>query len=146
MAVRRSVWVALNGFDPSLGAGSRFHSAEELDFVIRALEAGYWAYETDRAQVVHWGFQQRSEKSALAYNYCFGIGAVYLKHLKCSQWRVLLPLVRLACRWAFRGPRVSYGEPPDRLARLQGFLKGAVAGWRTPVDGSAVLYRPHEEA
>ena len=80
MALRKSVWAELGGFDLLLGAGGRFRAGEELDLVIRALEAGHWVYETDRAEVVHWGARQISQKSALAYDYSLGIGAVYLKH------------------------------------------------------------------
>jgi glycosyltransferase involved in cell wall biosynthesis len=141
MALRKSAWVSLGGFDPLLGAGSRFQSAEELDFVIRALESGHWVYETSRAEVVHAGFRPNARKSVLAYEYCFGIGAVYMKHLKCGRWKVLLPLVQLAFRWVLRNPVVSYGTPPARMPRLQGFLYGAVAGWRTPVDRVAVRFR-----
>lgn len=141
MALRKSVWASLGGFDALLGAGSPFHSAEDLDFVIRALGAGHWVYETASAQVVHVGFRPNGRKSVLAYEYCFGIGAVYLKHLKCGRWEVLLPLVQLAFRWALRNPVVHYGAPPNRMPRLRGFLYGVVAGCRTPVDRSAVLYR-----
>jgi glycosyltransferase involved in cell wall biosynthesis len=146
MALRKSAWSSLGGFDPLLGAGSRFHAAEELDFVIRALDAGYWVYETASAEVVHTGFRPNGQKSALAYAYCFGIGAVYLKHLKCGHWKVLVPLAQLAFRWALRQPVVQYGTPPDRWPRLRGALEGAVAGCRTPVDRAALLYRPRAEA
>jgi glycosyltransferase involved in cell wall biosynthesis len=146
MALRKSVWASLGGFDPLLGAGSRFHSAEELDFVIRALGAGHWVYETASAAVVHKGFRLNARKSVLAYEYCVGIGAVYLKHLRCGRWEVLLPLLQLAFRWALGNPVVHYGTPPDRMPRLRGFLYGAVAGCRTPVDRAAVLYRPDGEA
>jgi len=142
MALRKSAWASLGGFDPLLGAGSRFHSAEELDFVIRALGAGHWVYETASAEVVHAGFRPNARKSALAYQYCFGIGAVYMKHLKCGRWEVLLPLLQLAFRWLLKSPVVHYGTPPARMPRLRGFLRGAIAGWRTPVDRAAVLYQP----
>lgn len=141
MALRKSVWVALGGFDSQLGAGSRFHSAEELDFVIRALEGGFWVHETNRADVIHMGFRPNARKSALAYEYCFGIGAVYAKHLKCGRWEVLGPLLQLARRWALGSPVVQYGKPPDKTPRLRGFLHGAVLGCRTPVNRHAVLYR-----
>ena len=145
MALRKSAWASLGGFDPLLGAGSRFHSAEELDFVIRALVSGHWVYETANAEVTHDGLRPNMQKSALAYEYCFGIGAVYVKHLKCRRWEVLLPLLRLAFRWALRSPAVHYGEPPGRIPRLRGFLHGVMAGWRTPVDRTAVLYRADAE-
>ena len=141
MALRKSVWADLGGFDPLLGAGSRFHAAEELDFVMRALEAGHWVYETERAVVVHHGLRPHERKSALAYDYCFGIGAVYAKHLKCLHWDVLRPVFRLAWRWALGSPVVQYGTPPQRMPRLRGFLGGALAGLCTPVDRTATLFR-----
>jgi GT2 family glycosyltransferase len=141
MALRKSVWAALGGFDSLLGAGSRFRAAEELDFVMRALQAGHWVYETQRAEVVHNGFRPNERKSALAYDYCFGIGAVYAKHVKCLRWDVLPPVLRLAWRWAVGSPVVHYGTPPPRIPRLRGFLEGVLAGLRTPVDRTAILFR-----
>jgi glycosyltransferase involved in cell wall biosynthesis len=141
MALRKSVWADLGGFDPLLGAGSRFHAAEELDLVMRALEAGHWVYETERAEVVHHGLRPHERKSALAHDYCFGIGAVYAKHLKCLHWDVLWPILRLAWRWALSSPIVQYGTPPQRMPRLRGFLGGVLAGLCTPVDRTATLFR-----
>jgi glycosyltransferase involved in cell wall biosynthesis len=141
MALRRSAWAALGGFDALLGAGSRFHAGEELDFVLRALEAGNWVYETDCAEVVHNGFRPNARKSALAYEYCFGIGAVYAKHLKCLRWEVLRPLLQLGWRWAVARPIVHYGTPPPKMPRLLGFMAGLFSGLRTPVDRTAILYR-----
>lgn len=141
MAVRRSLWLKLGGFDPMLGAGSVFRSAEELDFVLRALGSGHAVYETDRAVVVHSGLRHLAGKSALAYDYCFGIGAAYMKHLKCGHLSVLQALVPLAYRWLLGAPVVSYGTPPDRSVRLRGFLSGARAGAFTPVHRRALLYK-----
>jgi GT2 family glycosyltransferase len=124
MALRKSVWTALGGFDSELGAGSRFHSAEELDFVIRALENGYWVHETDQAEVVHMGFRPNARKSSLAYEYCFGIGAVYAKHLKCGRWQVLRPLLQLARRWSLGSPAARHRT---RLHVCADFLRGP---WR----------------
>lgn len=125
----------------SLGAGSEFRSAEELDFVLRALGSGHAIYETDRAVVTHSGQRPLAHKPALPYDYCFGIGATYMKHLKCGRLRVLQALVPLGCRWLFGAPVVSFGTPPDRSVRLEGFLQGARAGARTKVNRRALLYR-----
>jgi hypothetical protein len=103
-------------------------------------------YETASAEVVHRGFRPNEQKSTLAYEYCFGIGAVYLKHLKCRRWEVLVPLAQLAFRWALRHPVVRYGTPPDRMPRLRGILDGAVAGCRTPIDRLALLYQPDDRS
>ena len=99
MGLRRIVWAQLVGFDDMLGVGSRFRSGEELDFAIRALQAGYWICETDRVSVVHNGFRPWVEAQRLTYDYLYGIGAVFGKHLRCRRWSVLAPLYQLGRRW-----------------------------------------------
>jgi glycosyltransferase involved in cell wall biosynthesis len=140
MALRRSAWAALEGFDEMLGTGSRFRSAEELDFAIRALQTGFFVYETDRAAVSHHGARDRADRERIAYDYLYGIGAVYSKHLKCRRWSVLGPLASLARRWTLGGPVVDYGTPPSRAVRLKGFLDGFLAGAASPVVAGKALY------
>lgn len=134
MAVRRSVWRELGGFDDMLGAGAPFRSGEDLDFCLRALQRGYWVYETPRTHVIHTGFRTWEEGRALVYGYLYGIGATFAKHVKCHRWSVLLPLGHLFWRWAFRGPVVDLGKRPPKGLRLRAFINGLVAGARCPVD------------
>lgn len=140
MAVRVSAWSSLGGFDEMLGSGSRFRSAEELDFALRALQSGYEVCETDRAAVVHHGWQDRSDKNRIAYDYLYGIGATFGKHLKCRRWSVFRPLGHLARRWMFGIPVVGYGSAPSKRARMAGFLTGFFAGMMSPVDVRQALY------
>jgi glycosyltransferase involved in cell wall biosynthesis len=140
MALRRSVWSELGGFDEMLGAGGRFRSAEELDFAIRTLQASHSIYETDRVEVIHHGFRTTTEKHDLIYGHLYGIGAVFIKHLKCRRWSILTLLCQLALRWAFGSPIVDFGEPPSRKLRLKGFVDGFVAGAVTPVNQGKALY------
>src|SRR5665647_3898603 len=58
----------LSGFDPSLGAGSRFHSADETDMIIRALVAGYHVLETSDVVVTHFGLRSWSEAESIVHN------------------------------------------------------------------------------
>jgi glycosyltransferase involved in cell wall biosynthesis len=134
MGLRRSVWVQLAGFDEMLGTGSRFCSAEELDFGIRTLQAGYSIFETDRVFIVHNGFRTWAEAHQLAYDYLYGIGAVFGKHLKCRRWNVLAPLYKLGLRWAFGKPLLNYGRRPPRMLRLNAFLSGLQDSLKSPVD------------
>jgi glycosyltransferase involved in cell wall biosynthesis len=140
MALQRGVWSELGGFDEMLGVGSPFRSAEDLDFALRVLQSGHAVLETDRVQVVHQGWRAIGEKDRLGHDYLYGIGAVYVKHLKCRRWSILVPLVRLGCRWAFRRPTLDYGVPPSRRARLIGFIKGCLAGTTTPVRRREALF------
>ena len=135
MGLRRSLWAELQGFDEMLGAGSRFHAGEDLDFAFRALQAEHAVYETDRVCVMHHGFRTWEEGTRLVFNYTFGIGAVLGKHLRCRRWSVLWVLLALAWRWAFSEPRVDYGDTvPSRLLRLRGVMRGLIEGAKVPVD------------
>jgi glycosyltransferase involved in cell wall biosynthesis len=143
MGIRRSLWTELRGFDQMLGAGSHFHAGEELDFAFRALQAGRAVYESDRIGVVHHGFRTWEGRARLVFNYSYGIGAVFGKHLRCGRWSVLWVLLALAGRWAFRAPRVDYGDTlPPRLLRLRGILRGMIDGAKVPVDVASGHFAP----
>ena len=134
MGLQRNVWAQLAGFDDLLGTGGRFRSAEELDLSIRALQAGYSIYETDRVSVVHNGFRTWAEANQLTHDYLYGIGAVFGKHLRCRRWSVFALLYRLALRWAFAEPLLNYGKFPSRRLRLRAFLSGFRAAMKVTID------------
>jgi glycosyltransferase involved in cell wall biosynthesis len=140
MGLRRKVWTHLSGFDDLLGAGSRFRSAGELDFAIRVLQAGYRIYETDRVSVVHNGFRTWAEGRRLTYDYLYGIGAVFGKHLRCRRWSVFAPLYQLGLRWAFGEPLLDYGRFPSRTLRLRAFLSGFHDAVRSPADSKTCRF------
>jgi glycosyltransferase involved in cell wall biosynthesis len=125
---------ALSGFDPSLGAGSRFHSADETDIIIRALLAGYKVLETPDVEVTHFGLREWSEADKIVYNYLYGIGATIAKHVKCGHWSIAHVVAALASRWIFSRPAMDYGFAPGRRVRLTGFASGFRAGLMTRVD------------
>ncbi len=134
MAVRRTAWEHLHGFDEALGAGSAMHSAEETDFVMRALLAGYFVSETTGATVVHAGFRTLAMAPMVLGGYLFGIGASLAKLARLGHWQVLAVAARLALRWTVARPVVDMGRTSHRRARLFGFLKGVATGLVTPVD------------
>jgi len=140
MGLRRSLWQVLGGFDEMLGAGSPFKSAEEIDFTIRALLAGYFVYETPDVVVVHYGFRTWEQGQVLIHGYLYGIGAMFMKHLKCGHWGVIQVLLHLLWRWAFKHPVVDFGHRPPRWLRLTGFVQGFLAGALHPVDKTTGLY------
>ena len=138
---RKAVWQSLNGFDPTLGRGARFQSAGETDFAIRALLSGYFVYQAPHVEVVHNGFRTWAEGNALIQGYLYGVGAVYLKNLRQGRWSVLPDLCSIARRF-IRGHRlVGLGHRSHSIAKLLGFLRGATAGWRTPLDSKTGHFR-----
>jgi Predicted glycosyltransferases len=134
MAIRTRVWAALSGFDPMLGAGASFKSADETDMVIRSLLAGFCVYETPEVAVVHNGFRSWSESDSIVHGYLFGIGATIAKHLKCGNLSVAHVGAALAGRWLFAQPVVIYGFKPPRGVRMLGFLRGFRAGMSMRVN------------
>ncbi len=118
MALRRCVWRDLGGFDAMLGVGAPFRAAEESDFSMRSLQAGYLVSGTRRTHVVHTGFRTWKEWRTLAHDYLYSLGATFAKHLKCGRWSVVVPLCRLSWRWAFLGPGVDLGRRPPKGLRL----------------------------
>ena len=146
MGVRTKTWAALGGFDEMLGAGSKFKSADDTDFAIRALLSGYEIHETPEVHVVHHGFRTWSEGSSLISGYLFGIGAMLAKHLRCHHWQVFHIVRALARRWMFEKPVVEFGFTPPRSLRLSGFARGFSAGMIAPIDRQTAQFAVAEIA
>lgn len=134
MAIRRSTWQALGGFDERLGAGSALCAGEDTDFAVRALLAGAGVHETPAASVTHSGFRAWHEGRATIEGYMIGLGAVHAKMLRVAGPAALRPIAALAWRWIARGPVVDLNHRPPRALRLAAFLRGAWIGWRAPLD------------
>lgn len=135
MAMRRAVWKGLGGFDPMLGAGAPFRSGAESDLVLRALEHGWWVYETPAVSVIHYGFRSGDDARELIRSYWFGTGAMLVKNLRRGCWDVFFLLGRLALRWAVGQPPVDIGKRRHRWLRLRSFLLGGFRGATTPLAG-----------
>jgi len=140
MGLKKSVWQALGGFDELLGSGALFRAADETDFTIRALLAGYYVYETPAFSVLHLGFRTWGKGRTLIYDYLYGIGATLVKHLKFRHWPILLILFNLMWRWAAGHPAVDFGHFPPRWLRIRAFARGFIAGAAHPVDRSTGHY------
>lgn len=134
MALRRSAWDRLGGFDEALGAGARFPAAEEGDLVLRALEAGFTVIVDPGPGVLHHGCREREALLELLRSYYLGTGAMLAKHVRLGHPGALVVLLTYLGRWTMGRPAVSYGTLPPRLPRLRSFLSGMAAGWATPLD------------
>jgi GT2 family glycosyltransferase len=144
MAVRRSVWQSLGGFDEMLGSGARFRAGEDGDMAVRALLAGHWIYETPAVQVTHHGLRDWEQLPNLIESYWFGTGAMLAKPIRVGHWRIVPLLVRLAARWAFGRSLLgaSLGSRPERLRKLRAFCWGFFAGAACRVNRRTGLFVP----
>ena len=140
-AFRAALWDELGGFDERLGAGGHFHSAEEVDFVVRALAIGRTVGETPEFGVVHFGFRRWDQADDLIKGHMCGLGAMAAKHVRLYRARYLYVLARLGIRWLFGRPVVDFQHQPPRWMRLRAFLGGFGQGWRTDL-GVNGLFAP----
>jgi GT2 family glycosyltransferase len=137
MVLRRDLLPRNTGFDPCLGVGGMFRSAEDTDLILRCLAAGIPVVETPSIEVVHHGFRTWAEAAVLADHYLFGTAAVYAKHARLHPLPTLSLLSHVGARWVRGESRVSYfGTRTSRPERLASFLRGFARGMRWPIDQS----------
>jgi glycosyltransferase involved in cell wall biosynthesis len=144
MALRKSVWRKLRGFDEMLGVGAPLGAAEDTDLTIRALLDGELVYETPEAVVIHHGFFPWDQRKPLIQRNWFGTGAAFAKSLKHGHLAVLAVLTRLGGRWV-RGrlsPMATSLDHPPRWAILAAFVRGFAAGVLVPIDRVSGHYQP----
>ncbi|MGH7588013.1 MAG: glycosyltransferase family 2 protein [Gemmatimonadota bacterium] len=148
MAVRRLTWAEIGGFDELLGAGARFQAADEGDFALRALAAGWYVGETPDGAVVHLGFRPWKEAEDLVRGYARGTGAMMAKHVRRRSGGAPRLLSRMAWSWV-RGrthEAARLGGAPYRWMRLRAFTAGFAEGLRLPVDPATCRYEPSATA
>lgn len=123
-AFRREVLAQIGGFDTRLGAGSYFGGGEDVDFVYRAIKAGYKLLYAPNATVYHNHDRTSHEQACrLEYNYGRGAIAYFLKHIfkgdlyavKVAYWSL-----RKKCEFSLRLTDVP-GELTDRS---RAYLRG----------------------
>jgi hypothetical protein len=143
MAVRKTMALSLGGFDEMLGTGGHFPSCEDGDLTLRTILAGNYVLETDATFVVHEGFRTWKQGKDLARRNWIGIGAAYVKPLRCGRWDALNVVFYeafwVALFYAIR-PVFRFKKPHglrNFLYVWEGFLKGAFR----PIEKSLILYR-----
>jgi GT2 family glycosyltransferase len=126
MALRRSLWRELDGFDEMLGAGAPFHSGEEVDYAIRTLRHGWFVYETPRARTTHHGAYPWARHRDVMKRYWYGTGAAFGRSFGADPLDTARVLADLAGRWATRVSPVasSLDVAPHRWLRLAAFARG----------------------
>lgn len=81
LAFDRRAWLKLGLFDERFGAGAPFVSAEDTDFLVRALKAGVPVQYEPSIVVRHFhGRRLVDDARKLSAGYSFGDGALFAKH------------------------------------------------------------------
>ena len=148
MAIRREAFLRVGGFDASLGPGGRFAACEDGDYTVRCLLAGYQVYETGGSTVMHYGFRTWEQGRQLTRDAFLGIGAAYIKPIKCGRLSVVPLLVFEFLRYALfpsLWATITFRKPTN-WQRVHFFLRGMMRGLRVPADRATLLYRPESAA
>jgi len=146
MAVRVDAWRAIGGFDDWLGAGTDLASAEDNDFCIRMLLAGFVVAETPLAAVIHHGFRSHGELDHLIAGYMRGSGAVMAKSLRLGGALALPCLAAASVRWIRGTFGVDLPVSPRRGPRLQAFWEGFRTGLTSPIERRSGRFLPYRGA
>ncbi|MDX8480738.1 glycosyltransferase [Mesorhizobium sp. VK24D] len=133
MTMHRDVAARIGPFDERFGAGGPLRSAEDTDYLVRAMLAGMAVeYVPDMTIFHHHGRRGRKAIDRLHRDYHFGNGALCLKHIRRAPW--LLRHFYWATRGALRelvgGPRfdqeLRLSHWPIVLMNLAGAAKFAL--------------------
>jgi glycosyltransferase involved in cell wall biosynthesis len=113
MAVRRDVVRTVGGFDPLFGPGTRCMAAEDVEYVARAVWAGWRARYDPRPVVAHHhGRKPGEDTERYRSSYDYGRGAYYTKYMMRPRAR------RVYLReWIVLTRRASGADRIRRLAR-----------------------------
>jgi GT2 family glycosyltransferase len=128
IAVRRVALDAVGLFDEDLGAGARFHAAEETDLLYRIQRAGWAIVYSQSLEIVHFEERTLAQELRLHYRYGYGAGAQTAKHAAVDDGSALrfgLDEVGHHFAWLARSivklrPRAAAHQP----AFLAGFATG----------------------
>jgi GT2 family glycosyltransferase len=119
----------IGGFDPWLGPGTPFPSAEDNEFGYRLLKAGYSIVYEPRAVTTHRAWRSEEDQIALNWNYGRGQGGFFGKHLSLRNPYILGRLLkgvgymgaRACARVWFRPRRAAYD-----LVYVAGLVSGSL--------------------
>src|SRR5262245_27420865 len=93
MVARRALFDRIGSFDERIGPGSEFQACEEYDLYYRALAAGESVARDPTLVVVHHGARPYAGGigDELLRSYCYAEGAVFGKHLRRHDRRMVRP-------------------------------------------------------
>lgn len=126
--LKRDLFARLGGFDDRLGVGRWYGAAEEIDFLLRALNAGEKLVRQPDARVHHiYATEPKGRLRQIWRSSRYrarGTGAIYAKHrlgidvvLRGVTAPVLMPLIRM------RSPRLIVIGVGMVLGRIEGMLR-----------------------
>lgn len=142
MAIRRSTFTDVRGFDELLGPGAKFGSAEDNDLSWRGLLQGWQTYLCADVVVVHDGFRTPDELRLLLDRDLYGLGGALSKYLRAGRWDAAKLVASVVIRLGATEPakQLMAGHWPRGFRRPYMLLRGIVDGLRTPMLHHSKLF------
>jgi GT2 family glycosyltransferase len=128
MAMYRSAIEEVGDFDERLGAGGQFPGAEDNDFGLRLLEAGYRISYVPQAVAYHRAWRPKSDCVPLYWSYGRGQGAYYAKYLSFQDRYMLQRMIGDILHHLANAPRRVWQRQPHRLLSDAAYVFGLLSG------------------
>jgi len=131
MAIYRSAYEAIGGFDERLGLGSRYAAAEDNDLGFRLLESGFRIAFVSDALAVHRSWRPGNVHVGVQWRYGLGKGGFYAKHSSLVDRHMLRRAAVDIGRRAAAFPRRVFADRRRAVGDIfysAGVLFG-MAGW-----------------
>ncbi len=127
MALWRSIVEAVGPFDEHLGGGATFRAAEDNEFGFRLLEGGFRIHYTPSAVLYHRAWRSKSDYHLQCWNYGYGQGGYYAKHLRLQDRHMLGRFRHDLGQRLRRMIRFARGQPHRAVGQLV-YMAGMVIG------------------
>jgi GT2 family glycosyltransferase len=85
MAIRRSSFELVGGFDEALGGGGPLRSSQDFDFAFRMYRKNQAILLAPEVKVDHYGSRTQAQWGGTMKAYGIGDGAFYSKHIRCGD-------------------------------------------------------------
>jgi glycosyltransferase involved in cell wall biosynthesis len=85
MAIRRSSFELVGGFDEALGGGGPLRSSQDFDFAFRMYRKNQAVLLAPEVKVDHYGSRTQAQWGGTMKAYGIGDGAFYSKHIRCGD-------------------------------------------------------------
>ena len=125
MAMHRAAVEEIGPFDERLGPGTRFHAAEDNDFGLRLLEAGFRICYAPEAAIYHRAW--RNDRLRLRWRYGRGQGGFFAKHFSLDDPYIAKRMMGVVKKYGARGVRRAFREPYLALGDAT-FVAGVLSG------------------
>lgn len=145
MAMRRSAFLDIGGFDEALGGGGPLRSSQDFDFAFRMYRSGKSVLLEPDVKVDHYGTRTQEQWPGTMKAYGIGDGAFYSKHIRCGDPLAAWMFAKVCARAGARQvKRLLKNRPLDEYS--SNLFVGVRDAWKFDIDKKFRIYRESASA